>query len=89
MSYVCGGATKLSSVLPPSKLYDVIIDKGLMDAIFCGEGWNGPIESLVRRESGKVLCPGGLYLLASYRLPTSTKEFFESRKPRFRPVIVG
>jgi hypothetical protein len=74
MSYVCGDATRLSSVLPPSKLYDIIIDKGLMDAIFCGEGWNGPIESLVK-ESSKVLSPGGFYLLASYRLPTSTKEF--------------
>jgi hypothetical protein len=74
MSYVCGDATRLSSVLPPSKLYDVIIDKGLMDAIFCGEGWNGPIDSLVK-ESSKVLCSGGLYLLVSYRLPTSTKEF--------------
>jgi hypothetical protein len=74
MSYVCGDATRLSSVVPPSKLYDVIIDKGLMDAIFCGEGWNGPIESLVK-ESSKVLCSGGFYLLVSYRLPTSTKEF--------------
>jgi SAM-dependent methyltransferase len=74
MSYVCGDATRLSSVLPPSKLYNIIIDKGLMDAIFCGEGWNGPIESLVK-ESSKVLSPGGFYLLASYRLPTSTKEF--------------
>jgi SAM-dependent methyltransferase len=74
MSYVCGDATRLSSVLPPSKLYNIIIDKGLMDAFFCGEGWNGPIESLVK-ESSKVLSPGGCYLLASYRLPTSTKEF--------------
>jgi hypothetical protein len=78
MSYVCGDATRLSSVLPPSKLYDIIIDKGLMDAFFCGEGWNGPIESLVK-ESSKVLCTGGFYLLASYRLPTSTKEFLTEK----------
>lgn len=74
MSYVCGDATRLSRVLPPSKLYNIIVDKGLMDAIFCGEGWNGPIESLLR-ESSKLLSLGGFYLLVSYRLPTSTKEF--------------
>jgi hypothetical protein len=74
MSYVCGDSTRMSSILPPAKLYDIIIDKGLIDALICGEGWNGPIESLLR-EASKVLCSGGVYLLVSYRLPKSTKEF--------------
>jgi hypothetical protein len=32
MSYVCGMLRDWFSVLPPSKLYNIIIDKGLMDA---------------------------------------------------------
>mmetsp|Transcript_26926 Transcript_26926/g.59134 ORF Transcript_26926/g.59134 Transcript_26926/m.59134 type:complete len:182 (-) Transcript_26926:126-671(-) len=58
-----------------SVLFDIIIDKGLTDAILCGEGWDGPLEKLLY-ESAKVLSMGtGQYLLISYKLPSSTKEF--------------
>ena len=72
MSYVCGDATKLSECIPD--VVDVIYDKGLMDAIFCNEGWNKPIALLIQ-EASKVLVEGGMYILVSYRLPKSTKEF--------------
>ena len=56
-------------------LFDIIVDKGLTDAILCGEGWDGPLEKLLY-ESAKVLSMGtGQYLLISYKLPSSTKEF--------------
>ena len=54
--------------------FDIIIDKGLTDAILCGEGWNGPLKKLFREASG-VLRARGRYLLISYRLPSSTKDF--------------
>jgi len=54
--------------------FDMIIDKGLSDALFCSEGWNGPIEELYRTAS-TVLNPHGRYLLISYRLPSSTQTF--------------
>lgn len=74
MSYACGDATQLSQVLS-SLPVDVIYDKGLMDALFCDEGWNGPIADLLE-EAGKVLNDqGGVYILISYRLPSSTQEF--------------
>jgi hypothetical protein len=56
-------------------LFDMIIDKGLTDALLCGEGWDGPLEKLLY-ESAKVLSmETGQYLLISYQLPSSTKEF--------------
>jgi hypothetical protein len=73
MTYLCADATKLAEFVPTASV-DIIVDKGLMDALFCGEGWNGPIDSMVRQAS-KVLYPGGMYLLVSYRLMQSTKEF--------------
>jgi SAM-dependent methyltransferase len=74
ISYVCGDAVKLSTTLGACQLYDVIVDKGLMDALFCGEGWNGPVAKLLE-EASQLLHPKGVYLLVSYRLPRSTKKF--------------
>ena len=53
---------------------DIVLDKGLMDAILCGEGWDGTVRKLLE-ELSRVLRPGGTYLLVSYRLPNSTKSF--------------
>ena len=78
MTYMCGDATKLSECIQldaeNDNGVDVIYDKGLMDAIFCNEGWNTPIQLLVE-EASKVLVEGGSYILVSYRLPKPTQEF--------------
>ncbi|KAG7362847.1 methyltransferase domain containing protein [Nitzschia inconspicua] len=61
-------ATRESSV-------DIIVDKGLMDAILCSEGWDGPLERMLQ-EASQVLKPAiGQYLLISYQLPRTTREF--------------
>lgn len=55
--------------------FDMIIDKGLTDALLCGEGWDGPLEKLMC-ESAQILSKEtGQYLLISYELPSSTKRF--------------
>jgi hypothetical protein len=75
VEYQCGDATKLSSLFGDrEKRFDIIVDKGLTDAILCGEGWNGPLETLFQ-EAATVLPSSGLYLLISYKLSSSTKEF--------------
>jgi hypothetical protein len=54
---------------------DMIIDKGLTDALLCSEGWNGPLERMFH-EACRVLTPHvGQYLLISYPLPRTTREF--------------
>jgi SAM-dependent methyltransferase len=82
--YVCGDAVHLSSSLSIldqthsySTRYDYIIDKGLMDALFCGDGWNGPVATLLSEASSLLKAGGvpGKYVLISYRLPKATKEY--------------
>ena len=85
VEYLCGDATKLSQLLRTteedddterSTQFDLIIDKGFMDAILCGEGWDGILTTwfhevaLVLRESGAAR-----YILISYPLPKSTQAF--------------
>jgi SAM-dependent methyltransferase len=81
VEYVCGNAIQLDRLFGSpnmatavSRKFDMIIDKGLSDALFCSEGWNGPVEELYK-SAANVLKPNGKYLLVSYRLPSSTKEF--------------
>lgn len=73
MEYAVGDATVLSSYIEEAT-FDIVVDKGLMDAIFCGEGWNAPIASLLE-EASRVLKTGGMYLLVGYKLPPSTQEY--------------
>lgn len=77
--YVCGDATRLSFYFcrpETSKDYsfDIIVDKGLTDAILCSEGFDRPLGQLML-ESAKVLKSGGRYLLISYKLPRCTRDF--------------
>lgn len=82
--------------------FDVIVDKGLCDAIWCGEGWNGPLERLFEEVVQVLRRPNllssssssqsnavdpqqrsyvssssttGRYILVSYKLSTSNKQF--------------
>ena len=73
MAFVCGDATKLSECVKHN-VTDVIVDKGLVDALMCGEGWDTTVGK-VFEESSRILSPNGIYLLVSYRLSSSTKEF--------------
>jgi hypothetical protein len=70
---VCANALELSKL---GQIYDVIIDKGLMDVFLCDGGWDSP--SMVPRllsESSSILRENGMYLLISYKLPTATRQF--------------
>jgi len=72
-NYICGDALQLSTI--DDAPFDTVVDKGLMDALLCGEGWNGPVQKLLK-EASTVLRPGeGRYVLVSYRLPSSTQDF--------------
>jgi SAM-dependent methyltransferase len=83
MSFLCGDAVNLSDTLLAHHEsscgchYDSIVDKGLVDALMCGEGWNGPVAQLFDNV-GKVLMPNkGSYVLVCYKLSPSTREFLQ------------
>ena len=61
-----------------STYFDVILDKGLVDAFMCGEGWEGPVEALLR-ESTRIVDPqrGGYYILVSYKLAPAIQTVFQ------------
>uniref|UniRef100_A0A7R9ZM84 Methyltransferase type 11 domain-containing protein n=1 Tax=Craspedostauros australis TaxID=1486917 RepID=A0A7R9ZM84_9STRA len=67
--YVCGNALKLSDCLPASVTFDSILDKGLIDALLCGDGWDSDLERLLRQASKHLVPHQGRYILISYRLP--------------------
>jgi len=80
MTYICGDAVALSDTLAqdetlPSR-FDVIFDKGLCDALWCDEGWDGPLNRLLT-EASSVLSTSGIYILICYRLSNSRKEYLE------------
>ena len=83
---VCGDAIELTKTLlvygPNTakatipQRYDTIIDKGLMDVLFCSDDWTSSVETLFT-EATNVLNRngGGTYILISYKLPNATKQF--------------
>ena len=88
MRFIHGDATKLQSLFQDDDCGDdhdednrcndrfhTIIDKGLLDALMCSEGWNGPVTEVLQG-AASVVCDNGKYILISYKLPLSTKDFF-------------
>jgi hypothetical protein len=55
--------------------FDMIIDKGLTDALLCSEGWDGLLERMYHEASRILAADTGQYLLISYPLPRTTREF--------------
>ena len=77
MSFVVGDATRLENIPDIANVkgrIDAIIDKGLIDALMCGEGWNGDVERLLT-SAARQLKRGGSYICASYKLSATTKKF--------------
>jgi len=74
MSFVHGDATCLVESLGEENIgqVDVILDKGLIDALMCGDGWDGDVERLFSGVSS-LLRSNGLYLLISYKLSRSVQ----------------
>lgn len=78
MKYVVGDATKMDEAFGNDEDFDVIVDKGLIDAIICGDGWDTEIEKVLQGSS-KVLVSNekrkGRYVLISYKLTSYLKDF--------------
>eukprot|EP00922_Rhytidocystis_sp_ex-Travisia-forbesii_P008126 GHVS01011970.1.p1 GENE.GHVS01011970.1~~GHVS01011970.1.p1 ORF type:complete len:239 (-),score=30.12 GHVS01011970.1:384-1100(-) len=48
--------------------FPVVLDKGTLDSILCGEGSTSNVQKMLR-EISRVLEPGGLYICVSYGQP--------------------
>jgi ubiquinone/menaquinone biosynthesis C-methylase UbiE len=58
----------------PNESFDVVIDKGTMDAICCGHAYKENIAAM-EREISRVLVPGGVYIVFSYGKPVTRLEY--------------
>lgn len=75
----CGDATKLTNYFDQGEgaAFDIIVDKGLTDALLCSEGWDFYVEQLLQGSSKILKSGSGKYLLITYRLPKSHQEFLQ------------
>jgi len=92
MEFICGDATKLESCIQnyyhtddnsDAISFDYIIDKGLIDAMMCNEGWNASLEKYFQGISALLQSGEGIYTCVSYKLSTSTKEYLSDLGEKF------
>jgi hypothetical protein len=59
--------------------YDYIVDKGLLDALMCNDGWDGESGAVRRyfQQARKVMKSNGKIVLMTYKVNASTMEFLE------------
>ena len=77
MDFVLGDATRLKETLD-SQMYDVIIDKGLLDALMCGEGFDSDLEKLMGGiDAVLTQRDWGMYVLVCFQLSKSNRELVE------------
>lgn len=60
--------------------FDVVIDKGTLDSVLCGEGSTGNCNKMCR-EISRVLKGGGTYIVISYGQPDYRLNYFD--KPEY------
>ena len=76
MDFLLGDATRLQEAVDNEK-YDVIIDKGLIDALMCGEGFDSDLEKLMGGiDTVLTQREWGIYVLVCFQLSKSNRELF-------------
>lgn len=76
MDFITMDATKLDL---PSESFDVVIDKGTLDAILCGTDSYENAAAMLK-EISRVLKPAGSLLVITYGQPDTRMEHFEKRE---------
>ena len=66
--------------------FDVVLDKGTLDSILCGDS-SGPNSEKALREIHRALKPGGVYVCVSYGLPEQRLPLFKKHHPDWQPII--
>jgi len=65
--------------------FDVVLDKGTMDSVLCGEGSTKHCAKMMS-EISRVLKPGGTYIVISYGQPDYRLNYFD--KPEYNWTIL-
>ena len=68
--------------------FDVILDKGTLDAIICGdESSSNPEQALL--EVNRVLKKNGVYICISYGMPEYRLDYFQSPSLKWKVVHIS
>ena len=55
--------------------FDIVIDKGTLDSIFCGDNSAPNVEKMLN-EIYRVLSPNGIYICITYGVEEKRKDYF-------------
>ena len=70
----------------PDDTFDVVMDKGTMDSILCGEGSTANVGKLLS-EVTRVLKPSGVFFMTSYSTPDNRLSYLENDEYRWKVVV--
>ena len=61
----------------PDESFDVVVDKGTMDSVLCGEGSTSNVGKALS-ECTRVLKPNGIFVCMSYGIPDNRLSYFDN-----------
>lgn len=61
----------------PDESFDVVMDKGTLDSILCGEASTSNVAKMCQ-EVARVLKPTGVYFIVSYGVPDNRLSYLEN-----------
>jgi len=70
----------------PDDTFDVVIDKGTVDSILCGEGSTGNVAKLLN-EVQRTSKPNGCYIMISYGIPDNRLGYLESDDLKWKVTV--
>ena len=81
MEFSVMDATKMDAL--PSKCFDLIIDKALMDSLLCSEESSRDVTRMVS-EMHRVLKDGGTYVVVSHGSPSNRLQYLDTKNTSWR-----
>jgi len=70
----------------PDEQFQIVVDKGTLDSILCGEGSTHNAQKALS-EISRVLKPGGVYIYVSHGAPTYRLTYLESADLGFKVTV--
>lgn len=80
---IIGAEMNVTDMQFSENTYDVVIDKGCMDSILCGEGSTNNVGKMCS-EISRVLKDKGIYIVVTYGIPENRLSYLEKDDYRWK-----
>ena len=88
MVHIIGDVMDVHHMTYEDESFDVILDKGTLDAIICGdESSSNPEQALL--EVNRVLKKNGVYICISYGMPEYRLDYYQSSSLKWKVVHIS